>query len=160
MSCREGRADPEMRSTKHTTLCRALQSWFVAFPCHNEMHCVNTLSMAPEYKVFRIAGETLNFLSYRSWYSLCLAFLTWVWMCAVQFRSSGDAYTEVLEAAHPLHRGPTDHKRSLALRPATDLLSPLRRSYFERNRWSSVPATCVGSHWAENVTQFSPCIRV
>ncbi len=24
-----------------------------------------------------------------------------------------DVYTEVLEAAHPLHRGPTDHKRSL-----------------------------------------------
>ncbi len=24
----------------------------------------------------------------------------------------GDVYTEVLEAAHPLHRGPTDHKRS------------------------------------------------
>ncbi len=23
----------------------------------------------------------------------------------------GDVYTEVLEAAHPLHRGPTDHKR-------------------------------------------------
>ncbi len=25
----------------------------------------------------------------------------------------GDGYTEVLEAAHPLHRGPTDHKRSV-----------------------------------------------
>ncbi len=24
-----------------------------------------------------------------------------------------DVYTEVLEAAHPLHRGPTDHKRSV-----------------------------------------------
>ncbi len=30
MSCREGRADPEMRSAKSTTVCRALQSWFVA----------------------------------------------------------------------------------------------------------------------------------
>ncbi len=27
----------------------------------------------------------------------------------------GDVYTEVLEAAHPLHRGPTDHKRSVGL---------------------------------------------
>ncbi len=27
----------------------------------------------------------------------------------------GDDYTEVLEAAHPLHRGPTDHKRSVGL---------------------------------------------
>ncbi len=25
----------------------------------------------------------------------------------------GDVYTEVLEAAHPLHRGPNDHKRSV-----------------------------------------------
>ncbi len=25
----------------------------------------------------------------------------------------GDVYTEVLEAAHPLHRGPTDHKRGV-----------------------------------------------
>ncbi len=24
-----------------------------------------------------------------------------------------DVYTEVLEAAHPLHRGPTDHERSV-----------------------------------------------
>ncbi len=26
-----------------------------------------------------------------------------------------DVYTKVLEAAHPLHRGPTDHKRSVGL---------------------------------------------
>ncbi len=25
----------------------------------------------------------------------------------------GDVYTEVLEAAHPLHRGPADHKRTV-----------------------------------------------
>ncbi len=25
----------------------------------------------------------------------------------------GDVYTKVLEAAHPLHKGPTDHKRSV-----------------------------------------------
>ncbi len=27
----------------------------------------------------------------------------------------GDVYTEVLEATHPLYRGPTDHKRSVRL---------------------------------------------
>ncbi len=27
----------------------------------------------------------------------------------------GDVYTEVLEATHPLHRGPTDHKRCVGL---------------------------------------------
>ncbi len=36
-------------------------------------------------------------------------------MCVVQVRSCKDVYTEVLEAAHPLHRGPTDHKRSVGL---------------------------------------------
>ncbi len=25
----------------------------------------------------------------------------------------GDVYTELLEATHPLHRGPTDHKRGV-----------------------------------------------
>ncbi len=55
MPCRNGRANPEMRSAKRTTHCRALQSWLETFPYH----------------------------------------------------------TEVLEAAHPLHRGPTDHKRSV-----------------------------------------------
>ncbi len=41
MCCREGRADPEMRSAKRTTLCRALQSWFVALLYHTEMHWVS-----------------------------------------------------------------------------------------------------------------------
>ncbi len=34
------------------------------------------------------------------------------------------------------------------------------RICFQRHRWSLVPATCVESHWAENETQFSPCIDV
>ncbi len=54
--------------------------------------------------------EGLNFLCCHRWYSLCLAFLTCVCSpCQVL----GDVYTEVLEAVHPLHRGPTDHKRSV-----------------------------------------------
>ncbi len=36
MSFREGRADPEIRSAKRTTLCRALQSWFEELPYHTE----------------------------------------------------------------------------------------------------------------------------
>ncbi len=31
----------------------------------------------------------------------------------------GDVYTEVLEAAHPLHRGPTDHKRGIKVPKST-----------------------------------------
>ncbi len=49
--------------------------------------------------------------------------------------------------SHCRHYIQSGRRRCLALRPATDLLSPLRRSYFQRNRWSSVPATCVESHW-------------
>ncbi len=113
MSCREGRADPEVRSAKRTTLCRALQSWFNELPNDTEMHWVSTLSMAPEKKVFRIAGETLNFLSCLRWYSLCLAFLAWVWMCVVHVRSSEMFTPRYLKLLTPLHRGPTDHKRSV-----------------------------------------------
>ncbi len=36
-------------------------------------------------------------------------------------------------------------RRCLTRQPATDLLSPRRRIYFQRNRWCSVPATCVES---------------
>ncbi len=36
MPCREGSVDPEMRSAKRTTLCRALQSWFVALLYHTD----------------------------------------------------------------------------------------------------------------------------
>ncbi len=49
-------------------------------------------------------------------------------------------------------------RKSLTRWPATDLLSPLQRIYFQRNRWSSVPATCAESHWAEKDTIFSPLI--
>ncbi len=37
----------------------------------------------------------------------------------------GDVYTEVLETAHPLHRGPADHKRSVGPQeyPVPDVLS-------------------------------------
>ncbi len=38
-------------------------------------------------------------------------------MCVVHVRSS-EIYTEVLEATHPLHRGPADHKRSVGLLPS------------------------------------------
>ncbi len=36
MSCREGRAHPEMHSAKRTTLCIALQSWFEELPYHTK----------------------------------------------------------------------------------------------------------------------------
>ncbi len=44
-------------------------------------------------------------------------------------------------ALPPLHS-----RRCLTRQPATDLLSPLQMIYFQRNRWSSVPATSPESH--------------
>ncbi len=72
--------------------------------------------MAPEYKVFRIAGETLNFLSWYRISQMVQSLPGFLDLC-LNVRSPsqvlGDVYTEVHEATHPLHRGPTDHKRSV-----------------------------------------------
>ncbi len=57
MSCREGRADPEMRSAKRTTLCRALQSWFVALPYHTEMHLSQKLITKHQWLVHSLYGQ-------------------------------------------------------------------------------------------------------
>ncbi len=43
----------------------------------------------------------------------CLAFLDLCLNVCSPSQVLGDVYTEVLEAAHPLHRGPADHKRSV-----------------------------------------------
>ncbi len=40
MSCREGEQTLRCTQLSTTTLCRALQSWFEAFPYHTEMHWV------------------------------------------------------------------------------------------------------------------------
>ncbi len=40
-------------------------------------------------------------------------FLNLCWNVCSPSHVLGDIYTEVLKAAQPLHRGPTDHKRSL-----------------------------------------------
>lgn len=61
MSCRDGEADPEMRSAQHTTL--GSLGW----------SCSQTTLRCMEIKHFlwslRIVGDTLNFLSCCRWYS-------------------------------------------------------------------------------------------
>ncbi len=61
--------------------------------------------------------------------------------------------------SHCRHCIQSGRRRCLTCWPATDLLSPLRRIYFQRNRWSSVPDTCVESHWAENDTSILSLYR-
>ncbi len=66
------------------------------------------------------------------------------------FLTRWSAESRWLAESHCRHCIQSGRRRCLTIRPATDLLSPLRRIYFQRNRCSSVPATCVESHWAEN----------
>ncbi len=114
MPCREGRADPEMRSAKRTTLCRALQSWFVALPYHTEMHWVNTL-YGPWIESFQDSWWDPEFPQLSQMVQSLPGFLNLSLNVCSPCQVLGDVYTEVLEAAHPLHRGPTDHKRGVGL---------------------------------------------
>ncbi len=101
-----------MRSAKRTTLCRALQSWLEPFPYHNEMHFLWSLNRKFSGLLVRpwipsaVTGSTVlpGFLN------LCVVLN----VCSPS-QVLGDVYTEVLKAAHPLHGGPTDHKRSVGL---------------------------------------------
>ncbi len=63
MSCREGRADPDMCSAKRTALCRALQSWFETFPYNTEINWVSTLSMALNRRFSGLKILPLHFFS-------------------------------------------------------------------------------------------------
>ncbi len=99
-----------MRSAKRTTLCRALQSWFEELPYPTESQYT---FYGPWIESFQDCWRDPEFpqlsqmvQSFPSFLNLCLN------VCSPS-QVLGDVYTEVFEAAHPLHRGPTDHKRSL-----------------------------------------------
>ncbi len=88
MSCREGRAEPEMRSAKRTTLCRALQSCFVALLYHTEMHWVSTLFYGPWIESFQDCWRDPEFPQLSQMVQSLPGFLDLCWNCAVQVRSS------------------------------------------------------------------------
>ncbi len=114
MSCREGRADPEMRSAKRTTLCRALQSWFEALPYHTEMHTESQYTFyGPWIESFQDCWWDPGFPQLSQMVQSLPGFLNLCLNVCSPSQVLWDVYTEVLEAAHPLHRGPTDHKRSV-----------------------------------------------
>ncbi len=52
-----------------------------------------------------------------------------------------DVYTEVLEATHPLHRGPTDHKRSVGLLLSLPEVHDQLFSFAHVQRGDSCPGT-------------------
>ncbi len=53
----------------------------------------------------------------------------------------GDVYTEVLEAAHPLHRGPTDHKRGVGPLLSLPEVHDQLFSFFSRSERDSCPGS-------------------
>ncbi len=112
MSCRERRADPEMRSAKRTTLCLyspGLSGYHTTQRCTESIQFLWPLSR-------KFSG-----LLVRPWISSAVAdntvslpgFLDLSLNVCSPSQVLWDVYTEVLEAAHPLHKGPTDHKRSV-----------------------------------------------
>ncbi len=140
MSCREGRADPEIRSAKRTTLCKALQSWLELF--HTTLRCTETKHFLwslhrsfqdcwwdPEFSQLSQMVQSLpGFLD------LCLD------VCSPS-QVLGDVYAEVLEAAYSLHRGPTDHKRSVG-QQVSSFWSPQSALWFcSRSERDSCPGT-------------------
>ncbi len=101
----EGRADPEIRSAKRTTLCKALQSWLELFPYH--MRCTET-----KHFLWSLHRKFSGLLV-RPWIfsavadGTVFAWLSWpvLDVCSPS-QVLGDVYAEVLEAAYSLHRGP------------------------------------------------------
>ncbi len=110
MSFREGRADPEMRSAKRTTLCRALQSWFVALLYHTESQYTFD---GPWIESFQDCWWDPEFLQLSQMVQSLPGFLDLCLNVCSPSQVLWDVYTELLEAAQPLHRGPTDRKRSV-----------------------------------------------
>ncbi len=95
-------------SVKRTTLCRALQSWFEALPYHSQytfydpwIERFQDCWWDPEFPQLSQMGQSLPGFLHLSLNVCSPSQVLW------------DVYTEVLEATHPLHRGPTDHKRGV-----------------------------------------------
>ncbi len=108
MFCREGRADPEMRSAKRTTLCRALQSWRYYTTLNSQY-----TFYGPWIERFQDIWWDPEFPQLSQMVQSLPGFLDLSLNVCSPSQVLRDLYTEVLEAAHPLHRGPTDHKRSV-----------------------------------------------
>ncbi len=110
MSCREGRADPEMRSAKRTTLCSPdLRRYHTTLRCTFSQYTFN----GPWIERFQDCCWDPEFPQLSQMVQSLPGFLD---RCLHVYSPSqvlGDVYTEVLEAAHLLHRGPTDHKRNV-----------------------------------------------
>ncbi len=113
MSCREGRADPEIRSAKRTTPCNnlAILTGAVSIPHWD------TLSQytfyGPWIESFQDCWWDPEFPQLSQMVQSLPGFLNLCLNGCSPTQVLGDVYTEVLEAAYSLHRGPPDHKRGV-----------------------------------------------
>ncbi len=112
MSCREGRAEPEMRSAKCTTLCSfAVLIWGVTIPHWDALS--QYIYYGPWIESFQDSWRDPEFPQLSQMVQSLPGFLSLCLNVCSPSQVLGDVYTEVLEAAHLFHKGPTDHKRSV-----------------------------------------------
>ncbi len=107
-----GESRPEMRSAKCTALCGALQSFRLVdwSRFHTTLRCT---FYGPWIESFQDCWWDPEFLQLSQMVQSLPCFLNLNLNVCGPSQVLGDVYTEVLEATHPLHRGPTDHKRSV-----------------------------------------------
>ncbi len=141
MSCREGRADPEMHSAKRTTLCRAFAVlvWGITIP-HWDALSQYTF-YGPWIESFQDCWWDPEFPQLSQMVQSLPGFLDLSLNVCSPCQVLGDVYTEVLEATHPLHRGPTDHKRGIG--PLLSLPEVYNQlfSFFSCSERDSCPGT-------------------
>ncbi len=95
--------------------CRALQSWLKTFPYHTEMHwsLLQYTFYGPWIERFQDSWWDPEFPQLSQMVQSLPGFLDLCLNVCNPCQVLWDFYTDVLEAAHPLHRGPTDHKRGI-----------------------------------------------
>ncbi len=128
MSFRQGRAPPMICSAKQTTFCRAFQSC-----CYTRQWCSpsgveipQNLRRNPQFPQVSEGKQSLPCLSHHRVSMQCPG------------QALGDVDTKVLEAVHPLHRGPTDGKRGVV----PPLLLPKVHYHLLSHCWCSVGGCC------------------
>ncbi len=92
---------------------QSLQSWFEELPYHTEMHCSQYTFYGPWIESFQDSWWDPEFSQLLQMVQSLPGFLNLSLNVCSPCQVLGDIYTEVLEATHPLHRGPTDHKRGV-----------------------------------------------
>ncbi len=131
---------------EQTQRCAQLSAQLSARLCSLDWSCFHTTLRCTESIHFLWSlHRKFSGLLVRPWISSAVAdgkpgFLNLCLHVCSPSQVLGDVYTEVLEAAHPLHRGPTDHKSHNWTLIMSNLTHPL---WWWRN---------LDMKWADNIT--------